>query len=436
MIVVCGCGKKGPPLPPLVKLPVPPADLVAERRGESVDLQFTVPATNTDGTKPANVAVVDVYAVTLPTPAGAPAPPGTPPLTDTELLKLATKVDSIHVKAPKDPNQTVEEDESEADVDAPEGKGLDQGSIARAAEELPDDAATPVDPEKGKKKKPRKNAPVSEDEGPLLPPLPSSVPTRTYFALGLSARGGKGPLSRRITVPLVPAPPAPSRLDLTYDETEITLYWVPARDETDASKEDADAEGDREMEPENKPKPVLPSRPIGYVRPPIVFNVYEIPDEPSEGSGAGPTVPVKLTKTPIAPPFKDNRMAWDEYRCYQVRAVQTVAGVAIESEAPPQVCDTLTDTFPPLAPKALQAVASEGAISLIWEPNGEKDLAGYIVLRAEGDGELAPLTPEPVAATTFKDTVLAGTRYSYAVRAVDKSWNESPLSNRVEEIAR
>ena len=34
---------------------VPPADLLAERRGDTVDLQFTVPNANTDGTRPANV---------------------------------------------------------------------------------------------------------------------------------------------------------------------------------------------------------------------------------------------------------------------------------------------------------------------------------------------------------------------------------------------
>src|SRR5213075_207445 len=153
-------------------------------------LQFTVPMANTDGTKPANVAAVDVYAVTLPQAiAGGPPVPGVPPLTDTELLKLATKVASIGVKAPKDPNQTVEEDESDADVDPPEGKGLDQGAIARAAEELPADASTPVDPAKGKKA--RKKAEIAA-EGPLLPPLAGSVPSRTYFAIGVSTRGNKG----------------------------------------------------------------------------------------------------------------------------------------------------------------------------------------------------------------------------------------------------
>ena len=67
VVLLCvACGKKGPPLPPLVKLPAAPADLTAERRGNVVDLQFTVPATNTDGTRPANISRADAYAVTLP----------------------------------------------------------------------------------------------------------------------------------------------------------------------------------------------------------------------------------------------------------------------------------------------------------------------------------------------------------------------------------
>ena len=60
------CGKKGPPLPPLVKLPVAPAELTAARRADTVDLQFTVPSANTDSSRPANVARVDVYGFTGP----------------------------------------------------------------------------------------------------------------------------------------------------------------------------------------------------------------------------------------------------------------------------------------------------------------------------------------------------------------------------------
>ena len=79
-----------------------------------------------------------------------------------------------------------------------------------------------------------------------------------------------------------------------------------------------------------------------------------------------------------------------------------------------------------------------GVINLIWDANGEGDLAGYIVLRGEAPGDtLQPVTPEPVTVTSYRDeTVRAGTRYVYAVVAVDRAGNRSPESNRAEETAR
>ena len=99
--------------------------------------------------------------------------------------------------------------------------------------------------------------------------------------------------------------------------------------------------------------------------------------------------------------------------------------------------------FPTLvaaAPKGLSGVANVGAISLIWDANTESDLAGYIVLRGEVPGDkLEAITPAPIRETTFTDkTVVPGTRYVYAIVAVDRATpaNTSPQSARVEETAR
>src|SRR5262244_248764 len=132
VVLACaGCGKKGPPLPPLLKVPTPPPDLVASRRGDIVDLQFTLPSTNTDGTRPANVERVEVYALTL--------PPGTQPLSDAQITKFGTRIDAVDVKAPRDPNLTTDPDDPSDEVEAPEGAGLDQGAVARVEEALGDD---------------------------------------------------------------------------------------------------------------------------------------------------------------------------------------------------------------------------------------------------------------------------------------------------------
>ena len=126
--------------------------------------------------------------------------------------------------------------------------------------------------------------------------------------------------------------------------------------------------------------------------------------------------------------------------CFVVRSLVTVMGINIESPPSERVCATAADTFPPAAPKGLQAVASTGAINLIWDANTESDLAGYVVLRGEAPGDkLQALTPAPIRDTTFRDaTAQPGIRYVYAVVAVDRAAppSVSPQSNRAEETAR
>jgi len=80
----------------------------------------------------------------------------------------------------------------------------------------------------------------------------------------------------------------------------------------------------------------------------------------------------------------------------------------------------------PVAPAGLDAQAGDGEVRLKWEAPGQfldgAPAAGelrYVVLRAVGDGALAPLTPAPIAATTFADKGLENdTTYRYAVQAI------------------
>jgi hypothetical protein len=405
---VAGCGKKGAPLPPLVKLPGAPENLVAERRGNTVDLRFTVPSTNTDGTRPANVSRAEVYAITAPVTAT--------PLTDAQLLKHGTKVGEVPVKAPRNPNLTADADDPSDEVEAPEGPGLDQGTVARLEEPLTAQMLTPVTlPED-----PKAAAASNGDDAarPLLAPPPVGL-SRTYVAYGTSTRGRKGPLSPRIVVPLVPPPPPPSTPAIAYDERNVTVTWpeVGARAAVQPPAETAPA------------TEVLPSTPIGVPRRAIMYHVYDT---------TNPAAVVKLTKEPTAEPrFLDGRMVWGEKRCYTVRAAENVDGFTIESDAPPAQCEILVDTFAPAAPKGVAGISSESAISLIWEPNAEKDLAGYLVMRAAAPSEtLEQITSTPIQETSFKDAVKPGVQYVYAVKAVDKSGNASPPSARIVETAR
>ena len=397
------CGKKGPPLPPLVKLPVAPTEFVAERRGDAVELRFKVPAANTDGTRPANVDRVDVYAYT-----------GPPSVTDAQLLKHGARIGSVPVKRPVDPDaaETPEETDEPPPV---EGTGLDQGAVGHVEERLTAASLTPIDLSKEKTRGPKPEGPAP---GPLLGPQPP-IETRTYVSLGINTHGKKGPLSGRIAVPLVTPPAPPSTPAITYDEKTITLSWSPPPG--------APASDDR-----------LPSHAVSGSEPKVGYYVYELAPPPPTPSPGPPAAPVRLTASPVAEArFVDPRVQWGVERCYGVRTVETIGSLAIESADAPSACVKAVDTFPPAAPAGLTAVASEGAISLIWQADTESDLAGYLVYRgAAPSTELAALTPSPIQDTTFRDVVQAGVRYVYAVRAVDKAGNLGPFSNRVEETAR
>ena len=388
-MISTACGKQGPPLPPLVRVPAAPSNVAVDRRGDSVDLTFTVPSSNTDNTHPANVDQVDVYAITAPAT-----------VTDDQLLKRGTKIGSVDVKAPRDPDKAADEDEPAEDAEPAVGNGLDQGAEAHVSEALTPDALKPAD-----LSKPGKRARIAEGSGPLLGP-PPTTPTRVYALVGVSPDGKRGAWSRHLAVPLVPPPPAPDRPEVAYDEKSITVSWAAL--------------------PHASSNDVLPSRPFGAPALSIAYNVYDV----SHAGG------MKLTPKPIAETrFVDTRVTWGERRCYVVRAVETVGEMTIESGAAPPKCETLTDTFPPRPPANLKTVASEGVINLIWDANGEPDLVGYIVFRGTG-ADLSPLMSSPIAEPHYEDKVDAGVRYVYAVKAIDKAGNASDFSNRQEETAR
>jgi hypothetical protein len=397
------CGKSGPPLPPLVRIPAPPTELVAARRGDAVDIRFLVPSANTDGSRPANLRSVEVYAYT-----------GPANLTDEQVVKLGSRVGSVDVKAPRDPNATVDPDEPVSDVPAPEGQGLEQGVAASVREVIGPSASTAVHLPGAPGQTPRETPPL-----PLAGP-PETPVTRVYAGVGITTSGRRGPFSRRAPVPLAPPPPAVPAPDVSYDESAVRVAWEAAP--APAILEEAEGE-------------TLPARLIGSSQSSVSYNVYE--RRPSTSDSAEP-VETRLTTAPITETrFEDSRVEWGVERCYGVAVARTFGGMTIESRLSPVTCRQLVDTFPPKAPAGLQTIPSEGLISLVWDQNRETDLAGYLVLRGEApSGVLAPMTPSPIQQASFTDKAPSGVRFVYAVQAVDRAGNVSAESARTEETAR
>ena len=104
----------------------------------------------------------------------------------------------------------------------------------------------------------------------------------------------------------------------------------------------------------------------------------------------------------------------------------TTAEDATGRSSPPSPRLTVTLFAGPEAPAGLAAQAGDKEIRLKWDaPGSFRDgtpVTGelrYVVLRAAGDAALAPVTPAPVAGTTFTDRGLENeATYRYAVQAV------------------
>lgn len=409
--------------------------MAATRRGAEVEIRFTIPTTNRDGLRPADLARVDVYAFTAATD---------DPI---EFVKEGTLVGSVLVKPPPpEPPEGQGRSEPASPVPVDEAAGFDQGAVAVVREVLAGDAVRPRESRAAKIAAEARNRRRPADRVIALPlwwPTVRDLPRRYYAAVGVSPRGRIGAVSERVAIPLFDPPAPPTDVTVTYTEQSVTVTWKPPAGPPRPILSDPPAPPPGRLVPigelleslYNPPPPPLASTSLTPSLLPVAYNVYET----APGQGDGPTKPLNegLLGTPS---YTDTRVVFGTERCFQVRSVMRFLGVAVESEPARAECVTLVDTFAPAAPAGLGAVASEGAISLIWEPNGEADLAGYLVLRGEAPGEkLQPLTPEPIRETSYRDaSVKPGVSYVYAVVAVDSATppNVSKPSNRVEERAR
>jgi hypothetical protein len=122
---------------------------------------------------------------------------------------------------------------------------------------------------------------------------------------------------------------------------------------------------------------------------------------------------------------------------YAVQALVDIGDKKIaESDLSAALTITPVDDFPPAVPTALRADRTGNAVSLVWEPDSDADLAGYRVYRSEGKGLWQKLADVNTVPSYSDATVEHGKTYHYAVSAYDKSpkQNESDRSVPVEVV--
>ena len=420
-----GCGKRGPPLAPFVHIPAAVEEIEAARLGNDVYVTLEVPSTNLDSSMPVDIARIEVYGYT-----GRVAP------SRARWAELGTLVATI-------PVAKVPVDEAGVPLPVPDATSAPEGALPGAPVTALD-TLTPDEFVQGAvaAPDPRRSEFVPPPEPGV--PLPT-VLRRFYVAIPFSRRGIPGPPGKQVELVLTMLPDPPTDVRVEYGAAALSLAW-------ESSGGLLGFLLDRALAPEPAPfdavQPAVraTSQTVDASVPPgpTTYHVYRelapdpfvLPPAATRPSWDG-AQPEALNPKALAATSVTDAVEFDRARCYTVRAQRG----AVLSEPSPPACVTLIDIFPPAAPAGLAAVPSEGGISLIWEPNAELDLGGYLVLRQEpGDATLRQLTGTPIGVARYRDTtVKPGARYIYSVVAVDTRLplpNVSAQSALVEETAR
>lgn len=179
----------------------------------------------------------------------------------------------------------------------------------------------------------------------------------------------------------------------------------------------------------------------GSVLTPAGYRIYRAESQAIAETGESPKLKSPLAKIgeSESPTFNDTQFDFGKTYVYSVRSITGSGVEALESADSNLVLVTPRDVFPPAAPQGLviamlpQQAETAAHLELSWAVSPETDIAGYNVYRSEQAGTAgARLNTDLLLTPAFRDmNVQPGHRYFYTVTAVDRSGNESPLSEAV-----
>jgi hypothetical protein len=284
----------------------------------------------------------------------------------------------------------------------------DNGAAGGAAQIV---AELPLEPAL---KEPQPPAPTAKDS--LERVLESGGEFATYTVVARSNLDKSAGPSNTAAVPLVPTLPAPAQVQATAVPLGVSLSWEQTRAPENRSHLIAQYAYRVMRREQGAPTPVMVKQ--------IDFKQIDLGNE--------------------AITFVDTGIEWQKHYDYWITPVTLWQGAGkkgvVEGDDSPPAAIFADDKFPPEAPVGLQAVfsglANQPFIDLTWTPNSEPDLAGYNVYRHSGDEPAVKISSELVKTPSFRDIqVKPGTKYFYAVSAVDLRGNESGRSAETSETA-
>jgi hypothetical protein len=371
LLIVPGCGKKGPPQPPPRLIPAQTGDLTVRQTGDRLVLDLTYPAVTTSGLPLSGLEALEVLTLRPPASRAASAPANVDPRMFASTAIVAARLEGAQLlAATRGPRLVVALD---AEPGSPLGPpaGGDPATTAAAAP-----AAAPAVAEPGVA------APTPTPTATPPGPPPLLIAIRTF-----GPRGNESPLSNVVAITPRAAPRPPDTLVATAAAGGVELAWTASAG--------------------------APAAGFDVLRRPSAEDSFE-----TRVAELGPDQLQHVDAT---------AELGNHYE-YTVRAV-AARGPLIESADGPVAEIEYRDTFAPPSPSGLVALAEEGRIRLLWERVEAPDLAGYRLYRQAGPGAPIELERAPGASTDHSDDqVRGGVTYTYRVTAVDHDGNESPPS--------
>jgi hypothetical protein len=146
------------------------------------------------------------------------------------------------------------------------------------------------------------------------------------------------------------------------------------------------------------------------------YNVYR--SHPEVPWPETPLNPAPLAATE----FLDREVTTGERYTYTVRVSLSVERPYREGEPSETREIVAEDRFAPIPPQGLVAVQEGRAVRLFWNPNPERDLAGYRVSRSVDGGPWSRVGPPTLETPSLLDSAVeVGHRVAYRVEAVDRA---------------
>ena len=364
-----GCGKQGPPLPPLRAVPAAAKDLAVRQQGMQVLFDLTYPKTSVDGMALDGIRRVEVWEAVQPAPQqGKPQP--LDPRTFASLAKLTYKLADADVGAATFGDHLI--------FAMPLPAGALVPTPTPAVTKTTTGAKTPTAPPPAP---PAATTPAPAATPPP-PPAPPRPPARFYAVRTVSKSGERSELSNQVSlIPKTP-PPAPDQVSTTARPDGVLVEWPP-----------------------------VPGA-LGYA-------IYR---RGAQEKGHGQPV---HAAGPAERSWLDSTARFGQSYIYAVTAFSD-RDPFIESAIGSEREIHYVDRFPPPPPTDLVGLGETGRVRLVWKASDAEDLAGYIVYRRGPEGEFRRVTAQPLTAAEYIDAnVKPGEVYSYRVTAIDQTGNES-----------